>query len=129
MRFGTVARTTAASRLAVCGCASPEPIYNVSAAVPASSGSMSMNEVQTAIRRAGTSLGWYINPEGPGHLIGRLPVRTHLAVVDIEHDAKSYSIKYRESANLNAGHGMIHPNYNEWVQSLDRAIRSQLLGP
>ena len=88
-----------------------------------------MNEVQTAIQRAGKSLGWYINPEGPGHLVGRLPLRTHLAVVDIEHDAKSYSIKYRESANLNAGHGMIHPNYNEWVQSLDRAIRSQLLGP
>jgi hypothetical protein len=129
MSFIPVAAVIAAALLAVGGCASPEPIYNVSAALPASSRSMSMNEVQTAIQRAGTSLGWYIHPEGPGHLVGRLPLRTHLAVVDIEHDAKSYSIKYRESANLDAGHGMIHPNYNEWVQSLDRAIRSQLLGP
>ena len=128
MNFTAVAAVIAAALLAVGGCASPQQIYNVNAPLPASSRSMSLSEVQSAIQRAGTSLGWYINPHGPGHLVGRLPVRTHLAVVDIEHDTKSYSIKYRESENLNAGDGMIHPNYNEWVQSLDRAIRSQLLG-
>ncbi len=49
----------------------------------------------------------------------------HAAVVDIEHDTRSYSIKYRDSTNLNAGDGMIHSNYNGWIQNLEKAIRVQ----
>ena len=47
--------------------------------------------------RAGSQLGWQMQPTGPGRISGRLALRTHLAVVDIEHDTKSYSIKYRDS--------------------------------
>jgi hypothetical protein len=50
-------------------------------------------------------------------------------VVDIEHDAKSYSIKYRDSQNLNFADGQIHKNYNGWIQNLDKAIRAQLTYP
>ena len=64
---------------------------------------------------------------GPGRLTGRLALRQHTAVIDIEHDAKSYSIKYRDSTNLDARDGMIHKNYNNWVQNLDKGIRAQLL--
>ncbi len=49
-----------------------------------------------------------------------------MAVIDLEHDTKSYSIKYRDSTNLNAKDGMIHRNYNSWVQNLDKAIRAEL---
>lgn len=119
MLFATVA-------FAFAGCTT-QPIYNVqSAPITGPAGkSLSMAEVQQAILRAGTQLGWQMQPEAPGRISGRLALRTHLALVDIEHDTKSYSIKYRDSTNLMAGDGMIHRNYNGWIQNLEKAIRVQ----
>jgi len=124
-----VAILVAATALAFAGCAVQQPIYNVDSTpiiLPPGKKSMSMNDVSTAIMRAGTQLGWQMAPEGPGRLTGRLAVRTHLAVVDIQHDTKSYSIKYRDSTNLDARDGMIHRNYNGWIQNLDKGIRAEL---
>jgi len=124
MRIVSMLLTAAAFALA--GCAT-KPIYNVhNAPIVVSSGkTLSMSEVQLAIVRAGTQLGWQMQPEAPGRITGRLALRTHAAVVDIEHDTRSYSIKYRDSTNLNAGDGMIHSNYNGWIQNLEKAIRVQ----
>lgn len=117
----------AAAVLVFAGCGTIQPIYNVQSAPIVGPGgkTLSMTEVQQAIMRAGTQLGWQMQPEGPGRISGRLALRTHLAVVDIEHDTKSYSIKYRDSTNLQAGDGMIHRNYNGWIQNLEKAIRVQ----
>ena len=117
----------AAAALFLAGCGTTQPIYNVEKAPITGPGgkALSMSEVQTAIMRAGTQLGWQMQPEGPGRISGRIALRTHLAVVDIEHDAKTYSIKYRDSTNLDARDGMIHRNYNGWIQNLEKAIRVQ----
>jgi hypothetical protein len=122
-----VAYFLAAAVLAFAGCGTTQPIYNVqSAPITGVSGkAMSMTEVQQAILRAGTQLGWQMQPEGPGRITGRLALRNHLAVVDIEHDTKTYSIKYRDSTGLDARDGMIHRNYNGWIQNLEKAIRVQ----
>jgi hypothetical protein len=122
--FGILA---AAATLFVAGCGTTQPIYNVQSAPITGPGAktLSMTEVQQAILRAGTQLGWQMQPERPGRISGRLALRTHLAVVDIEHDTKSYSIKYRDSTNLDARDGMIHRNYNGWIQNLEKAIRVQ----
>jgi hypothetical protein len=127
MRF--VGILLAAAALAIGGCATTQPIQNVQNApiILPPGKSVTMNEVTTAIMRAGTQLGWQMAPEGPGRLTGRLALRTHLAVIDVEHDTKSYSIKYRDSSNLNAADGMIHKNYNGWIQNLDKSIRAQLM--
>lgn len=103
------------------------PIQNIEGApiVTASGKAPSMQQVQSAILNAGTALGWQIANEKPGRMTGRLNLRTHQAVVDIEHDVKQYSIKYRDSVDLGAKDGMIHKNYNGWVQNLDRTIRAQ----
>lgn len=115
------------SVLALAACAG-QPVYNVTDApvVTVSGKALSMKEVQQAITRAGIQLGWQIAPEKPGQLTGRLALRTHQAVVDIKHDTKTYSIAYRDSVDLGAKDGMIHKNYNSWVQNLDKAIRAQL---
>jgi hypothetical protein len=112
---------------AAVGCAGQQPIYNVTGApITTSSGKTpSMQQVQTAILQAGTQLGWQITNEKPGRMTGRLTLRTHQAVSDIEYDTKSYSIKYRDSVDLGAKDGQIHRNYNGWVQNLDRQIRAQ----
>ena len=103
-----------------------------------------MEDVQKAIIRAGSGLGWNISPVEPGHATGTLYLRKHMAKVDIRYDLKGYSITYNDSSNLNfepAGTetsdpatgetqksttGTIHSNYNGWVQNLDNAIRVQL---
>lgn len=110
-------------------CAQPQPIYNVESApiiLPQGKKQPTMTEVNTAIMRAGTRLGWTMQPEGPGRLSGRIAVRKHTAAIDVEHTTKSYTIKYRDSTNLDATDGKIHRNYNGWIQNLEKAIRSEL---
>jgi hypothetical protein len=117
----------AATALMLGGCAQNQPIYNVESAPIIAPGNKaySMREVQQAILRAGSQLGWQMQSTAPGRITGTLALRTHVAVVDIEHDTKSYSIKYRDSTNLEARDGTIHKNYNGWVQNLEKAIRVQ----
>jgi hypothetical protein len=114
--------------LAVGGCATGEPIENVSDApvVAAAGKNLTRSDVAVAIQRAGRSIGWQLIAEGPGVFTGRLQLRGHLAVVEIEYDSKAYSIRYRDSANLDAKDGQIHKAYNHWVENLDQAIRAEL---
>ena len=87
-------------------------------------------DVKKAIQRAGSGLGWIISDEGPGHSVGTLYIRDHMAKVDINYDMDGYSITYKDSSNLSYdksdGEETIHSNYNGWVQNLDNAIRTQL---
>jgi hypothetical protein len=64
--------------------------------------------------------------EGPNMIVGTLNLRTHTAVVEIPYSTSTYSIKYRSSVNLNEKDGMIHKNYNGWIQNLTRGINTQL---
>lgn len=129
MTMRMLAILAAAAALVLAGCTTA-PIQNVEQApIVLASGktSVTMTEVNNAIVRAGTRLGWQMQPQAPGRLSGRLALRTHTAIVDVEHDTKTYSIKYRDSTNLDAKDGMIHKNYNGWIQNLDKAIRAELV--
>ena len=119
----------AAAAIALGACTTRgHPVYNVANApiVLAPGKSANMTQVSSAIMRAGARLGWQMNPEGPGKITGRINVKNILAVIDVEHDTKSYSIKYRDSSGLNAENGTIHQRYNGWIQNLDRNIRAEL---
>lgn len=124
----TIGILLAAAMLFVAGCGTTQPIHNVqnSPIILPPGKTVNMQQVTTAIMRAGTRLGWQMQPEGPGRLSGRIALRSHTAVIDVEHDTKQYSIKYRDSTNLDARDGMIHRNYNGWIQNLDKNIRAEL---
>ena len=112
--------------LAVASCRSTQ-VYNVeNASLNAPSGA-TMAKVQTAIKRAGGSLGWQMRDVGPGHIEARLPVRKHIAVADILYNTKDFSIRYKDSTNLNydKADNTIHSNYNGWIQNLQNAIITQ----
>lgn len=116
--------------LAVCllvlsGCGRNAPIYNVESSPLNAPESATMAQVEQAIVRAGTGLGWEIKPEGPGRATGTLKLRTHVAIVNITYDTKSFSIQYKDSVNLNYSNGWIHPNYSSWVHNLEKAIRKE----
>jgi hypothetical protein len=101
-------------------------IYNVSAAPVVANKAVSMDDVQKAIIRAGASLGWQMKPVEPGLIVGTLTLRTHMAMVNVKYDTKTYSITYKDSSNLDYTGDSIHKNYNGWVTNLDRGIQSQL---
>jgi hypothetical protein len=113
------------------GCMRCGPIQNVTdATVSTASGkALGSDDVRKAILRAGTTLGWKMTADAPGKITGQLDVRKHSAVVEIPYSAKSYSINYKSSVNLEAGSdGTIHNNYNGWVKNLARGIDAQLIG-
>ncbi|MEO8485081.1 MAG: hypothetical protein ABI585_01970, partial [Betaproteobacteria bacterium] len=82
------------------------PVLNVNdAPVVTAARPATMQDVQTAIVRAGNTLGWQMTPVRPGLVAGRLELRTHVAVVDVAYDTRAYSIRYKDSVNLDAGGG------------------------
>jgi hypothetical protein len=86
----------------------------------------SADDVAAAIQRAGAVYGWEMKPDAPGRITGTLKNRAHLVIVAIEHDAKTYSIRYQDSEGMAAKAGMIHRHYNSWVLNLDNEIQNQL---
>ncbi|MGD8429772.1 MAG: hypothetical protein PVH31_05150 [Ectothiorhodospiraceae bacterium] len=118
----------ATAALFVAGCRTA-PVYNVTDA-PVSTmddSPVTMDQVHDAIVRAGTSLGWRMKEVEPGHMVGTLHVRTHMAQVDINYTTEGYDITYKNSSNLKYDGTNIHSNYNGWIQNLDNAIQSELM--
>jgi len=103
------------------------PVYNVeNQTIVANVKNVSASDVKKAIIRAGGSLGWQMKADKPGHILGTLFLRDHMAQVDINYSSKSYSITYKDSKNLKYDGTNIHNNYNGWVQNLQRNIDVQL---
>jgi hypothetical protein len=103
-------------------------------AVRASGQPASAEQIRSALQTAGAARGWQITPAGNGRALAVLNVRSkHSISADISYASGRYSIKYRDSSNMNYepgdGSGKIHPKYNMWVQTLMDDIRVQLARP
>jgi predicted small lipoprotein YifL len=110
---------------ALAGCGRNAPLYNVQDSPLNAPETATMAQIEKAIVTAGTDLGWEIKPESVGKATGTLKLRTHVAIVDIAYNTKTFSIQYKDSVNLNYRNGWIHPNYSGWVQNLEKAIREE----
>ena len=109
----------------------PTPIRNIeNAPINVSSSTYDLSDVTKAIKRAGIGLGWQMKEETPGHIVGSLYLRSHVAVVDITYTLDDYGINYKDSTNLkyNAGSNSIHSSYNRWIRNLAKEIDAQLIG-
>jgi hypothetical protein len=109
------------------GCRKGVAVQNFSSPMPLVQ-KQSDKEITAAIIRAGAVTNWEITPVRPGLLAGSLTVRgKHTVVVDIAYTQSDYKITYRSSTNMEyTPEGMIHPNYNKWVATLDANIRREL---
>lgn len=102
-------------------------------AIPATTASgkpASAEQIRSALVTAGGPRGWQITPAGPGKALAVLNVRgKHTVSADIAYASGQYSIKYRDSSNMNhdAAANTIHPKYNAWVQTLIDDTRIQLM--
>ena len=127
MNKKTIAITVVVLLALLTGCRTA-PVYEViDAPVTVTSRNVSYNDMRTAIIRAGQALDWRMEPQGRGLIVGTLNAREHVAKVDIRYTPESYSILYRDSANLDYDGSSIHSRYNSWIERLDRAIQAQLV--
>ncbi|MPY68527.1 MAG: hypothetical protein GEU92_00410 [Alphaproteobacteria bacterium] len=113
--------------VAVAGCR-VEQVMTVENAALNPPASATDDEISKAIRLAGTTLGWQMIQQAPGQIEGTLRLRRHDAVVNVAYDRKAFSIRYKNSTNLNynASDGTIHSNYNGWVTNLKNAIQANV---
>ncbi|MDJ0611690.1 MAG: hypothetical protein QNJ67_22140 [Kiloniellales bacterium] len=105
------------------------PIDDVHSAPLKAPAGVTLDEVQKGIVRAGKVTAWQMTEIAPGHLEAKVNVRgKHQALVDIKFDTEAFSIRYRDSVNLNydEARAMIHPNYNEWIHSLEAQIQNEM---
>jgi hypothetical protein len=102
------------------------PLYNVEQSSFNTTEQHSLAEITDAVQQAGARLGWQMNVERPGLIIGTLNLRSHQAMVEIPYDTSGFAIQYQNSTNLNYDGTTIHKNYNSWVQNLEREIRIQV---
>lgn len=112
----------------VAGCRS-NPVLNVENAVigiTASNKKLTLADVRKAIINAGATRGWSFTKVDSNHLVGTLVLRRHTAIVDVTYDTKSYSIKHKDSINLDYDGTNIHSNYNSWIRKLRKSIDVQL---
>ncbi|WNN45981.1 MULTISPECIES: hypothetical protein [Winslowiella] len=104
-------------------CSRTAPVLNVQHPVNAK---VSQDQVRTAILEAGMARKWVMTPVAPGVINGHLAQRGHSADIRIDYTATRYNINYVGSHNLMASGGMIHRNYNRWVNNLDEDIQLRL---
>lgn len=107
------------------GCVAPLKNITESAITTGSEKSATIKVLGEAVVRAGGSLGWRMQRIKPGHIVGTLFLRSHMAAVDITFNEDTYSIMYKNSSNLNYDGEKIHQNYNGWIKRLDDAINRE----
>lgn len=108
------------------GCPHQALVYNVKDTPVMAGKDVSLDQMKKAITLAGAPLGWDMVETSPGMIEGVLYLRSHIARIDIPYSTKSYSIKYKDSTNLEYDGQKIHSNYNGWIQRLDHAIKEQI---
>ncbi len=108
----------------------PVPIENHENVVvqPASGKTLTAEQVKNAIVAASTATArkWSVSEAGPGHLVATYHVRTHTVIADIRYTGSQFSLTYKDSVNMKAGGGKIHPFYNAWSADFVQAIKLEL---
>lgn len=120
--------------LALGGCRATVPVTNVpetsyGSATYSDARKLTLSDYEKAIVRAGSYRGWIMKPIAPGQLEATNVVRgKHTVVVDIVFNTETYSIKYKDSKNMDwdAATRTIHPNYNTWVKLLEADIKAEI---
>ncbi len=109
------------------GCRTAPVLEVTNAPITTASGKTpGLSTVTHDIVAAGIGLGWQMKKVQPGYIVGTLILRKHMVKVDVHYSVTEYSITYNDSSEMNYTGETIHANYNNWVQNLNNAIRTQV---
>jgi hypothetical protein len=102
--------------------------------VPAVTGSgkpATAEEIKRAFMVGGARRGWNCVDNGPDKMVCTVLVRTHTLVMDLAYEPGKYTLKYKDSINLDykdeAGKKTIHRAYISWNTNLMNDVRAELL--
>jgi hypothetical protein len=105
--------------------------WNDVAAVTGSGKPATAEEIKRAFMVGGARRNWTFAEAGPGRMIGTLNVRTHTLVMDVTYGDGKYSLRYRDSVNLDFkdhdGKKTIHRAYLNWNTNLMNDARAELM--
>ena len=110
---------------AAAGCVVPLKNVKDAPVTMASDTTPTLEAIGKAVIRAGGAQGWKMEKVKPGHMVGTMFLRSHMAKVDITFNKDAYNITYKESSNLDYNGTEIHKDYNGWISELDRAINRE----
>jgi hypothetical protein len=115
------------------------PVLNISAApIQTSKSVVTEREVKETIRSAAVQSGWSVTDDGQWRFVATKMEKKRSASVYIDYYLNTYSIRYRDSLNLdhhrrpmadragtitNSENAVIDEKYNDWVRQLDQAIQ------
>lgn len=89
---------------------------------------LTQDAARKAIIYGGMTRRWTAVDDQPGVLSLQASNGNHVVVVDVAYDSRSYEIRYKSSVEMSyqvdGGHVLIHPKYNQWVNDLSTAIRA-----
>ena len=108
------------------GCASPEPVLNITNRPVTNLKQMTADEVRKGIVLGGTRYRWMFEDDGPGRLRATQDDGRYSAVISIAYTPRTYSITLVESTNLEQRGDRIRSRYNRWISLLTRNIDSEL---
>ena len=120
--------------LAAIGCRVGQPVGTYAYDFPAAEARKNISEkkMHDSIVKGCADAGWRVSESAPNTIEATIMVRNkHTVVVSIPYTATHYSINYKASTNMeykakSDGSASIHPNYNNWVSRLDKAIRQNV---
>jgi hypothetical protein len=89
-------------------------------------GSVTLDQVGSAIMDAGKGLGWKMVMTRQGEIAANYSSAKQSATVAIPYSTNTYSILYKNSTNFKYNGTKIHKRYNELISGFDAAIRREL---
>jgi hypothetical protein len=105
--------------------------WNNVTAVTGSGKPATAEEIKRAFMVGGARRGWIFTDAGPDKMILKLDVRTHTLMMELTYEPGKYSLKYKDSINLEykdeAGKRTIHRNYINWNTNLMNDARAELM--
>jgi len=105
--------------------------WNNVAAITSSGKPATAEEIKRAFMVGGARRGWTFTDAGPDKMICTVVIRTHTLVMDLTYEPGKYSLKYKDSTNLEykdeAGKKTIHRAYVNWNTNLMNDARAELL--
>ncbi len=127
MALGKMTTLLCISMVMLWGCGQSSPVQNyANTPISAESGHKNLKQIEKDIKLAGVATGWQIQTVKPGHFVATLFRSGHMAKVNIYYTANQYSIKYKDSSNLQYDGTNIASKYNDWVKKLHNKIRERL---
>lgn len=105
------------------------PVYNVDdASIATGSGSShSLTDVRRVIVESATTKGWTIKEIDATHMEITRRLRASMVQSVITYSESSFSIAYKDSANMKYNGTTIHHKYNRWVRKLEKLIIRRLV--